>query len=58
MGSSGGNRRGALCRKMVGSSRIWRDKPRQKAGTVRGIKKSVEVVRGFSTHVSRTKEIT
>jgi hypothetical protein len=43
---------------MVGSSRIWRDKPRQKAGTVRGIKKSVEVVRGFSTHVSRTKEIT
>jgi hypothetical protein len=43
---------------MVRSSMRCRDKPHQKAGTVLGTKKSAEVVRGISTHASKTKEIT
>jgi hypothetical protein len=34
------------------------ERPRQNAGTVRGMKKRAKAVTGFCTQVSRTKEMT
>ena len=48
---TGGTRKGLLCGKIVGSSMSDRQMPRQKDGTVRGMKNEADVVQGHSAQL-------